>query len=761
MMIRRRLQTSLTLAETFIALPVFVIIMTYTYLFFFQRPSVGFTWLLDGHVSDVYEPGVNGDVLQNGDLLVQVGPVPYSEYFKNIRQSIFENAQPGQVVPITFEHQGETQTINWVMPGYGPAEFELRFTNNWWIGYVFLIVGTITLVIARPKDTRWRLFVLFNYLTAVWLSAGSMASTFRVLEGAIVLRIFVWLAVPVYLHFHWVFPKSLATTPRWLWPSLYALSFGLAVLQWFQLLPNSLYLAGFTIGILGSVILLVLHLVRRPSDRSQIWPVIVGSLVGLIPPVIVGGILAEGTQKSTAPLFALFFFPIVPVAYFLAIYRQRLGALELRANRAVAVYLFLSFLGALVILGMALGEFLNHGPLNPILVGLLAATLGILAGVYLFGPFQKFVERGLFGIHLPPAKLLETSAARIASSLDMPSLTRLIRDEITASLLIRQSALYIWKAGEPSLLYTQAVSQPLTAPELKSLTDQAGQYLVPETAETLPVQLAWVRLCLPIMINQEQLGVWLLGRRDPDDYYSQTDIQILQTLANQVGVALAHIQQTEQLRLLYENDINQREVERASLARELHDNALNELSYFKRTVEHLENSTELNESYERVTEALRRTITELQPAAVNYGLQLALMDLADRVGQTEKANAPTIAIEVEEETPGTRFDEFVELHLYRVTQQAISNAIQHAQATKIAVRGHIRGDSVEVQVEDNGVGFEANGRSDAARLVQHKHFGLAGMYERAQIIGAQLQIHSKPRQGARVHISWQTNKVPI
>jgi signal transduction histidine kinase len=761
-MIQRRLQTGLTLAETFIALPVFVIIMTYTYAYFFQLPSVGFTWLPDGHISTVYAPGVNGDVLQKGDQLVQVGPVVWSDYVKNIRQKVFENAQPGQVVPITFEHQGQTQTINWVMPNYGPGEVDLRVNNNWWISYVFLLVGTLTLVIARPKDTRWRLFVLFNYLTAIWLSAGGMAaSTFRVLEGAIVLRVFVWLCVPVYLHFHWVFPKPLASTPQWLWPSLYALSFGLVILQWFQLLPNSLYLVGFMIGILGSAVLLVLHLVRRSEDRRQIWPVIVGSLVGLIPPIVLAGILAEGQQKSTAPLLALFFFPIVPLAYFLAIYRQRLGALELRANRAVAVYLFLSFLGTLVILGMALGEFLNRGPLNSILVGLLAAALGILTGVYLFDPFQKFVERGLFGVHLPPAQLLETSAARIASSLDLPSLTTLIRDEITASLLIRQSALYAWKAGQPSLLYAQAVTLPLTAIELNSLTAQAGHYLTPETAETRPAPLAWVRLCLPIVINQEQLGVWLLGRRDPDDYYSQTDIQMLQTLANQAAVALAHIQQTEQLRLLYENDINQREVERASLARELHDNALNELSYFKRTVEHLENSAELNESYERVTEALRRTITELQPAAVNYGLQLALMDLADRAGQTEKANAPTIAIEVEEETPGTRFDEFVELHLYRVTQQAISNAIQHAQATKIAVRGHIRGDSVEVQVEDDGVGFEANGRSDAARLVQHKHFGLAGMYERAQIIGAQLQIHSKPREGARVHISWQTTKAPI
>jgi signal transduction histidine kinase len=199
-------------------------------------------------------------------------------------------------------------------------------------------------------------------------------------------------------------------------------------------------------------------------------------------------------------------------------------------------------------------------------------------------------------------------------------------------------------------------------------------------------------------------------------------------------------------------------LERASLARELHDNALNELSYFKRLVDHLVTSQELAESYDRVTQALRRSITELQPAAVNYGLQLALLDLADRAGQTDKAGALTIEVEMEEENPGTRFDSFVELHLYRVTQQAIANALQHAQATQIAVRGHIRGDSVELAVEDNGVGFEAGGRNDAARLVLNKHFGLAGMYERAQIIGAQLHIQSQPKQGARVQISWHLNK---
>jgi len=127
------------------------------------------------------------------------------------------------------------------------------------------------------------------------------------------------------------------------------------------------------------------------------------------------------------------------------------------------------------------------------------------------------------------------------------------------------------------------------------------------------------------MANLRKLnGIWLMGRRDPDDYYSQQDIVLLRSLANQTAVALNNIARAERLRALYQNDIDQREAERASLARELHDNVLNRLSALKNAVPEDVVSPTFDARYNTLADSLRHTITGLRPAALNYGLPLAL-----------------------------------------------------------------------------------------------------------------------------------------
>jgi signal transduction histidine kinase len=101
-----------------------------------------------------------------------------------------------------------------------------------------------------------------------------------------------------------------------------------------------------------------------------------------------------------------------------------------------------------------------------------------------------------------------------------------------------------------------------------------------------------------------------------------------------------------------------------------------------------------------------------------------------------------------------RHDLPVELHVYRIVQQACSNALTHSHARCVTVRGHVEAGSIDLAVEDDGVGFEAEGRLDLSRLTAHKHFGLAGMFERANIVGAKLQVDSAPGSGTRIRVTW-------
>lgn len=91
-----------------------------------------------------------------------------------------------------------------------------------------------------------------------------------------------------------------------------------------------------------------------------------------------------------------------------------------------------------------------------------------------------------------------------------------------------------------------------------------------------------------------------------------------------------------------------------------------------------------------------------------------------------------------------------EIGLYRIVQEALSNAARHAHAKSITIRVSFTEQELLLQVADDGQGFTRPDRLSA--LIQDGHFGLMGMQERAELIGAQLQIHSSPGQGTKVEI---------
>jgi two-component system sensor histidine kinase DegS len=91
-----------------------------------------------------------------------------------------------------------------------------------------------------------------------------------------------------------------------------------------------------------------------------------------------------------------------------------------------------------------------------------------------------------------------------------------------------------------------------------------------------------------------------------------------------------------------------------------------------------------------------------------------------------------------------------EMALYRVAQEALSNIWQHSDASQAWLSVSFGTDEVVVTVRDNGQGFEAPRR--VTDLSEVGHFGIMGMYERAALIGAHLQIASKPDKGTTVTI---------
>lgn len=198
--------------------------------------------------------------------------------------------------------------------------------------------------------------------------------------------------------------------------------------------------------------------------------------------------------------------------------------------------------------------------------------------------------------------------------------------------------------------------------------------------------------------------------------------------------------------------IEAQEVERRSIARELHDEAgqaLTSLRYGLRLLEReidqggrgTARVAELMQQTDAVIDSLHRLAADLRPASLDHlGLEAALRQycrsVAAKFGLEVRYKARGLA--------GERLPAVVETALYRVVQEATTNVVRHARATRVDVLVERRGDRVQVIVEDDGAGFEPD------NVQRGDHFGLLGLQERAEALGGTLTLESAPGAGTTV-----------
>jgi signal transduction histidine kinase len=389
---------------------------------------------------------------------------------------------------------------------------------------------------------------------------------------------------------------------------------------------------------------------------------------------------------------------------------------------------------------------LNITPVGWILLGTVLTVFAAIIGVVGFPIFQTFVEKRLFGVKLPYQNLQESYASRIVSSISIPSLLQLLENEVFPSLLIRQYAFMQVSNGELKMLLAKNIGAEQLSHKctLDELTAQAGKFF----PEGFPCD--WVRLILALKVGDRFIGFWLLGQRDPDDYYPQIEMPILQSLANQTAIALSNILHAEQLRRMYQSDIERYEKERMHLALELHDSVLNELAVLRTNLNEASLSPQFQISYEEVTHRLREIVTDLRPPMLMYGLIPAVNELADNLMER---TGDRITVKVGINTGEERLPQNIEQHLFRIVQEACENSLRHARAKNISILGSLVPGKVELNITDDGIGF--NPKTELSSLIANSHFGLAGMVERTSLIGAEINIQSHPNTGTKIRITWE------
>jgi signal transduction histidine kinase len=200
--------------------------------------------------------------------------------------------------------------------------------------------------------------------------------------------------------------------------------------------------------------------------------------------------------------------------------------------------------------------------------------------------------------------------------------------------------------------------------------------------------------------------------------------------------------------------IDSAEQERSRWARELHDETLQGLAVLRMRLASAlreESPAELHRTGQAAVEQideeivkLRRLITELRPASLDtIGLEAALQALAE-----QHRHASGIEIDCDLALPREKDERptpVVETAVYRLVQEALNNVSKHSMARHAELAVRARRSAIEIELSDDGVGFEPS--------LAREGFGLVGMRERAGLLGGTLEIDSTKGSGTRLHAS--------
>jgi len=215
-----------------------------------------------------------------------------------------------------------------------------------------------------------------------------------------------------------------------------------------------------------------------------------------------------------------------------------------------------------------------------------------------------------------------------------------------------------------------------------------------------------------------------------------------------------------QLKILSRRRVKVQEEERRHLARELHDEIGQALTAAKINLQAAmkesdgAKSKRIDETaaiLERLLGQVRQISLDLRPSTLDdLGLVPALRSLLD-----EQGRRASVAVRFSAKNIPENLDPEIQTTCFRIAQEAITNAVRHANATRISVDLRGENGNLRLQVRDDGRGFDAE-----SAQAQTAGLGLIGIKERAALVDARAKIISSPNNGTTVELSLPLTSLP-
>lgn len=309
-----------------------------------------------------------------------------------------------------------------------------------------------------------------------------------------------------------------------------------------------------------------------------------------------------------------------------------------------------------------------------------------------------------------------------------------------------------------------------------------------DTVERLPREAAitvhdlgmWTALLCPLRVGGRVIGTLGLWRHRSGTPHSERDRNFAQELADRTALAIENARLVQRLRdeiderrrnednlrltaellkqvdskrrALLEHLVSAQEEERRRIAVDVHDDSIQAMAAIGVRLQIMRRRTtsdEVAKQLEQVEDAVTDTITRLR--ALLFRLEAAPVEqvglaraITRYVSEVFPGGEPATRVT---STVSRELDGAMQIVLYRVAQEALSNVLKHAQATQVTVSVSDAVGGVQLTVTDDGIGFNP---TEASRHALPGHLGMRSMHERAVVAGGSLEIESKPGAGTTI-----------
>jgi len=411
---------------------------------------------------------------------------------------------------------------------------------------------------------------------------------------------------------------------------------------------------------------------------------------------------------------------LIPLSIGVAVLRYHLFDIDLLINRTLVYGALIVIVTGLYILLVGMVGVLFQSVGNSFLVILATGLIAVL-----FQPLRQSLQRGInhfmYGERDDPYAVLSRLSQRLEATLAP-------------------------EAVLPTIVET--IAQSLKLPYAGITLNQDGEFRI--AAEFGRSQGEPIRL--PLIYQGEPIGELLLAPRALGDVFTPAERRLLDDLARQAGIAVHAVRLTTDLQRSRERLVTTREEERRRLRRDLHDGLGPQLASLTLKLETARNRltddpladsllADLAKRTQDATADIRRLVYELRPPTLDeLGLVSALREGATQYSQ-QGFNGVYVTIDAPEDLPP--LPAAVEVAVYRITQEALTNVVRHAEAHICNVRIKLDEQTgwLGLEIQDDGRGLSATRRAGV---------GLNSMRERAEELGGTWTIESLPTGGTRI-----------